>query len=507
LLRALCIDMAGDGARNPAPQIDEQWLALSMHHIICDGWSMANLAREVSVLYEALAQGRPSPLPPLPMQAIDVALWQTAWRDTPAGVAATSADIAFWQKQLAGAPQLQLPADRPPPYVDTSGGQVSISVPPTVAEALQRLCEQEGATLFMAGLTGFLAMLHRWTGQEDLVVGCPVAGRDRVELEPLIGFFVNAVVMRVDWSGDPAFRTAFARTRDTCLASFSHQHIPFEQVVEAVAPRRDASANPLFQAIFQWHAIAPDTLLPDVAGLPPPPPKFPLRCDLWCDAAGGIGGMIEYASGAFDRPTVEAMARGIAALLAAMARAPDRPVSEAPLLTPAEEQAALAQGRGPVVALPDAGRTHMRVAAIAAATPGRLAITDAGGGVSYGRLDGAANALARRLQAMGVGAGNCVAIAIDRPSTRIAAALATMKLGASYLPLDNGAPPARIAAILADAKPAAWITDSAPLPGEPPRIGVIADLPDTAEALPDALQPSDSIAYTVYTSGSTGQPL
>src|SRR5262245_18055754 len=297
-------------------------ILLGLHHIVADGWSMGVLARELGALYEALAGGREARLAPLPVQYADFAVWQREWLSGQR----LAEQVAYWREALAGLPALELPLDRPRPAVQAHrGAGFGFEVPAAVAEGLGRVAREEGATPFMALLAGFGAVLGRWCGQEDVVVGAPIAGRNRAELEGLIGFFVNTLVLRVDLSGDPSFRELVGRVRQVALGAYAHADLPFEKLVEELAPQRDLSRNPLFQVTFQ---LFDSPTAPEAAGtqgleLPVTSSLFDLRVDL-SPAPAGLSGRVEFDTDLLERDSVGWLIERFAWFLAQVAADPER---------------------------------------------------------------------------------------------------------------------------------------------------------------------------------------
>ncbi|MFF3847788.1 amino acid adenylation domain-containing protein [Streptomyces sp. NPDC002328] len=498
---------------------EEHLLVLVLHHTVGDGWSMPVLWRELSDGYAALRRGeRPAP-PALPVQYGDYAHWQQ--RRLAEGAA--DRGIAHWRERLADLPALELPTDRPRPHTRTgAGGTLSFELPPELAGRLGSLARERGATLFMVLLAGFQSLLARWTGQHDLAVGSPVAGRDRTELEPLIGFFVNTLVLRTDLSGDPTFGEAVRRIRETALAAFEHQDVPFDRLVEELRPERDLSRNPLFDVLFQLHPEQLDTLplegvrtasLDTANGTA----KFDLSLAV-TEHPGGLTGTLSYASDLFDHATMERFAGHYARLLRSAAADPETPLSRLEVLSEAERAALLGANDAPGGReFPTRAATlHALVEEQARRRPGAVAVTCAGRSTTYGELDADANRLARRLRELGAGAGSTVAVMTGRGTRTVAAVLAVLKAGAAYVPVDPGQPAERVRTVLADSGTRVAVTDGSSgkvvAAGLPDGVTVL-DL-DREQALIDALPatppsaaagPGD-LAYLLYTSGSTGRP-
>jgi amino acid adenylation domain-containing protein len=489
-------------------------LLLTMHHIVSDGWSMGLLLRELTALYDAFAVGRPSPLPELPLQYADFAVWQRAWLQGPV----LNAQLAYWRRQLAGLPALQLPTDRPRPPVQAFRGAFQpLQLPPALTAALKALSQREGTTLFMTLLAAFKTLLFRYTGQDDVVVGSPIAGRTRAEIEGLIGFFVNSLVLRTDLSGDPPFREALGRVREVALGAYAHQDLPFERLVEELQPARDLSRNPLFQVTFQLlnTPSAPrPTADPDVPPLDVQRGTsiFDVAFTLW-EGPQGLTGGLEYDTDLFDAGTIERMAGHIETLLAGAVADPNQRLSELPLLTDRERHQLLVTWNATAVDHPDDRCVHELFEAQAAATPGAVSVLGDGLEVSYAELNGRANQLARRLRRLGVEPGVLVGICLERSVEMVVALLGVLKSGGAYVPLDPYYPTRRLATMLEDSQAPVLLTQRRLLAGLPAPgaqtlcldtewHGVASESVENLASTATA----DDLAYVIYTSGSTGQP-
>ncbi|HEX2211177.1 MAG TPA: amino acid adenylation domain-containing protein, partial [Longimicrobium sp.] len=492
-------------------------LLLTVHHIVADGWSLQVLLRELGLLYTAFATGQASPLPALPLQYADFAAEQR--RTLTGDVLAQHLD--YWKRQLAGVPGLlQLPADRPRPAVQSfRGAVVPVSVPPRVTEALRSMGRREGATLFMTVLAAFKALLLRYTGETDLVVGSAIAGRNRAELEPLIGFFTNTLALRTDASGNPTFRQLRDRVRDVTLGAYAHQELPFERLVEEIAPERKPDRNPVFQVAFTFMnaasgaeaAAAPGTGGTDAPAAGTGTSKFDLTLSL-VETPAEMVGAIEYSTDLFDAETIRRMAGHFRTLLAAAAANPDRPVGELPLLDDEERRQLDAWG--------DGARVDHRPTTLAAwfgeqarRTPDAPALAAEGTTLTYAELDRRANQLAHVLRATGVGPDVPVGVCLDRDAELVIALLAVSKAGGGYVPMDPGYPPDRLAFLLADVRAPVLVTDSVLFdrvePGRARVICVDRDAERIAAAPEDDPRGGagpDHLAYVIYTSGSTGTP-
>ncbi|HVR99074.1 MAG TPA: amino acid adenylation domain-containing protein, partial [Thermoanaerobaculia bacterium] len=466
-------------------------LLLTMHHIVSDGWSMGVLIREVGALYQG------TPLPELPVQYADFAAWQRSWLQGEV----LEEQLAHWRSRLDGAPQvLEMPLDRPRPAVQTHrGASRDIALEPSLSAAVRAVCRREGVTPFMVLLAAWAAVLGRLAGQEELLVGTPIAGRNRREIEGLIGFFVNTLVLRVDLGGRSGFAGVLARVRQTALDAYTHQDVPFERLVEELVPERDLSRSPLFQALFTLQN-AP------VAGLTVPglvltplafdgeAAKFDLSLGLQ-ETAGGFAGSLDYNADLFDGSTAARLGARLTALLAAAVASPEAPVAELPLLPPEERHQLLVEWGG-TGEEPAAGETlHGRFEAQARRRPEAPAVLWDGAVVSCGELNRRANQLAYRLRQLGVGPESRVGLSMQRSLDLVVGILGILKAGGAYVPLDPNYPQERRAYMIADAGvevvvEGGLLEELAALPS--------VDLPPLADG--------SSLAYVIYTSGSTGRP-
>ena len=468
-------------------------LLLTMHHIISDGWSLGVLVRELGALYAAFVGGRPSPLPALAIQYADFASWQ---RESLVGERLES-ELAWWREELAGMPPaLELPTDFPRPAIFSSrGASVGFALDRADLVGLTRLSREHGATLFMALLGSFSVLLLRYTGEDDLLVGTPVAGRTRVETEALVGLFVNTLVVRSDLSGNPSFVELLGRVRETTLSSYAHQEVPFERLVEELSPERDASRPPLVQVLFALQNVPSGPMsLPGLSltatGLETGTAKLELVCTL-SETAGGLAGVLEYSRNLFEVSTMERLAGHFVRLLEEAVADPLLRLSELPLLSSAEREQLLVEWNEHGREVP-AGRVHEWIAAQAARTPEAVAVTFERESLSFGALDRRSNGLAWRLRGLGVGPEVRVGIALERSLEMVIAVLGVLKAGGAYLPLDPSYPAERLAFMVEDSG-AAVILES-PLGDE-----------EAAEAPPCAVGAANT-AYVIYTSGSTGRP-
>jgi amino acid adenylation domain-containing protein len=491
---------------------DHHLFLLVLHHAVTDGWSNGVLLRELSALYGAFAQGQPSPLAEPELQYADFAEWQ---REKMTG-ALLERQLEWGRGALAGAPALlELPADRPrPPVHDGRGATEPVRISAELTGAVHALARAHGATPFMVLLAGFQSLLARWSRQEDVVIGTPVAGRTRPETRDVVGFFVNTLALRTELSGDPPFAEILRRVRETVLGAFSNQDLPFERLVDELNVPRSAAHAAVFQAMFVLQN-APDAPLPfhglrvegiELHGGTSP---FDLRLGL-VEHAGELSGGLQYATALFDRATVRGMIAQYQTLLAAACAEPSLRLSRLPLLTADEADAVLAIGIGP--AAPYAAEPiHRLVAAQAARTPDSVAVASRGQSLRYAELDAQANRLAHHLLRLGVGHGETVAISMERSAALLVAMLGVWKAGAAYVPVDPAYPQDRRAWMLADSRAAVVLTDAASeggIPATDARTVVIdrIDLSTEADTAPAVAVDADELAYVIYTSGSTGRP-
>jgi amino acid adenylation domain-containing protein len=545
---------------------DDQMLLLTMHHIASDGWSMGVLVRELIALYQAGVMRQPAQLPALPLQYADYAVWQ---RKRLQGKL-LERQLAYWREQLAGAaPVLELVTDRPrPPVKTTQGATYSWSLPLPLAEALVSLSQRQGATLFMTLLAAFQVLLARYSGQDDIVVGSPVAGRTRPDIEGLIGFFVNTLALRSNLAGNPTFRELLARVRETTLGAYAHQDLPFERLVEALQPERDLRYTPLFQVVFVLQNAPLPTL--DLAGLTIAPvaitnqtAKFDLTL-MMLETEQGLSGWFEYSTDLFDPATIAAMAARLHTLLAGIVANPDQRVADLPLLTAAERETLLATWDDTWTPSHHDQTIHALFEAQAERTPNAVALVFAGwtnderrptndvgaryslplqsatdqrsapdsrplipgpSCVTYAELNARANRLAHYLRAHGVGPEVRVGICLKRSPELLIAILGVLKAGGAYVPLDPDYPAERLTFMLDDSRATVLISDSrydsrltidhlaesqtAIVNRTSKIVDLAADWPAIAQERdenPRAGATADNLAYVIYTSGSTGRP-
>ncbi|HEX6290054.1 MAG TPA: amino acid adenylation domain-containing protein, partial [Herpetosiphonaceae bacterium] len=492
----------------------EHVLLLLLHHSMCDGWSLGVLIREVAACYAAArAHHRPT-LPPLPIQYADYAVWQHQWIQS----SVAQKQLAYWRQQLAAAPPLlELPTDFPRPAAPTyRGGSHTFVIPPTIASALPDLSRQFGATPFMTLLALFEVLIYRYTGQHDLMIGTPIAGRRPVETEGLIGFFVNTLALRTDLRGNPTFGALLQRVRAVTLQAYAHQDLPFEQIVADVHPERSLHAVPLIQVFFALQNVPrPVSNLGDLTLR-----RFPIAIDTvqydlilnMEEADSGLWGRFEYSADLFMPDTIARMAGHFQTLLMAIVKDPERPIGDLPLLTDAEEHRLLVEWNSTQAPF-ERACLHRLVEAQARRTPDVTAVIDHDQRVTYAELNRRANRLAHHLRQRGIDRGMRVGVALDRSVDLIVALLGILKAGGAYVPLDPLYPPERLAFMLEDAQAALLLTRQAhgsTLPDTgTPLVQLDADRDRIAQASADNPVHDDipeQSAYVIYTSGSTGRP-
>ena len=485
-------------------------LIVAMHHIITDGWSMNVLQRELSILYASCRTGQAATLPALSLQYADFSIWQRAWLSGDR----LAQQIDYWKQTLADAEHLQLPTDRPRPGVPSyASASCPVMLAPEVAQQLRELCLAERATPFVGLLAAFQAILGGYAGQDDVTVGTVVANRDRPELEGLIGFFANTLALRTDLSGRPTFRTLLRRVKESCLAAFNHQDLPFERLVEEIAPRRQLGVQPLFQVLFVLQNSLADAA--DAARHPAEPQGL-IFYDLTLaltESTDTFSGSLHYNTDLFDAVTAEGMAGYFVLLLTRALAQPDRELRRIDLLTDRECQQIFVDWHRETP-LPACG-LHELFEARAAEQPDHVALEYADMTLTYRELDDQANRLAHRLRRMGVRSESRVALYLERSPEAIIGLLGILKAGGVYTPLDTALPPDRIALILADAQPGVILTRHALRSSLPAVTGQVWRLDEDEIAQGSALEETGSLgirihpgelAYILFTSGSTGQP-
>jgi amino acid adenylation domain-containing protein len=493
----------------------EHLLLLAMHHIASDRWSTSILLRELSALYTAFSRGEPSPLPELPIQYADFAVWQREWLQGQV----LETQLAYWKAHLEGAPPLlMLPANRPRPAVPSyRGGQVTFSLPKPLTTALKALSDRQGCTLFMTLLAAFKALLHRYTGQDRIVVGTPIANRRRVEVEGLIGFFVNTLVLHTDLGGNPSFRELLARVRQVALGAYAHQDLPFERLVEELQPERTLSHHPVFQAMFNYRSDPESTgtwpgltvsLLPRENDSQP----FDLVLAI-ADESEGLKGSLSYSSDLFDASTIQQLAGHYHTLLEGAAAHPDQPIATLPLLSASERQQLLVEWNATRRIYPQDVCLQQLFEAQVERSPEAVAVVFEGRRLTCRELNRHANQLAHHLKKLGVGPDLPVGLCVEPSPEMVVGILGILKAGGYYVPLDPTYPPERLAFMLEDAQPSVVLTTEVLLGNLPMHSGHVVCLDahwdlilqECGDNPATEIRP-DNVAYVIYTSGSTGTP-
>jgi amino acid adenylation domain-containing protein len=493
---------------------DEHILLLNIHHIVADGWSVGVFTGELSSVYSAYRLGRFAPLPRLPIQYADYAIWQRDWLSG----SVLDAYLSYWRRSLADVPLLELPTDRPRPLAQTfRGASQEFAFPAALRERLLALSRQAGVTLFMTLLAAFQTLLARYSSQDDIAVGTPIANRVRAETEGLIGFFVNTLVLRTDLKGLLAFQDVLRRVRETCLDAYAYQDLPFEQLVEALQPERDLGRNPLFQVMLEFQNLPTAPLkLPSLALEPLPSTHTTTKFDLTLsitEAQQGLFGGLEYSTDLFDSVTIARMIGHLQTLLERVVAHPAQPIATLPLLTVAERHQLLVEWNSTQASYPHSRCLPELFEAQAASAPDAAAVILEGQHVTYQELNHRANQLAHYLRGLGVGPDVRVGLCIAPSPELIVGLLGILKAGGVYIPLDPAHPQELLAYMLADSRMVALLTqshlaDSLPsawisvicLDTEWSRIGE-----ERAANPPRTIGP-DNLAYVIYTSGSTGRP-
>src|SRR6266566_5336432 len=501
---------------------EEEHVALNiMHHIITDAWSMEVFVQELATLYAAFCADQPSPLPELTLQYADYAHWQRQWLE--GGILDTQ--LAYWKRQLGGAlPVLELPADRARSAVSTHHGcKRSVLLPRSLSQGLQGLSRQEGVTLFMLLLAVFKVWLYRYSGQEDLLVGSPIANRTRPELEDLLGCFVNTLVLRTDLSGNPTFGELVQRVREVTLQAYDHQDVPFEKLVEELQPARNLRYSPLFQVMFVLQNVP--LAAQDLSGLVISPfklenttAKFDLSLCLQ-ETEQGLSGYLEYNTDLFEASSIERMLGHFQRLLEAIVADPTRRLADLPLLSEAEQQLLLLHWNATQTAAQEPLDLLTRFEAQVARSPQAMAARCGEQWLSYQQLHQQASQLAQHLQAHGVGRETLVGLLAERGLPLLSAILAVFKAGGAYLPLDPRHPAARLRQIVQHSRCPLVLASSATistlehilqeLPGESrPQVLLLEELLGQEPGAASPVVPAHprQLAYVIYTSGSSGAP-
>jgi amino acid adenylation domain-containing protein len=493
---------------------EEHVLLLMMHHIVSDGWSHDVFWREVAMLYAAFTTGQPASLPALACQYADFAHWQQQWLQSER----LDTQLAYWQQQLTDVPALQLPADHPRPGIQTfRGARHFLILSQTLTQALKKLSQRYGVTLFMTLLAAFQTLLHRYTGQNDIAVGSLIANRNRVEIEGLIGFFVNTLVLRTNLSGDPGFQTLLARVREVTLDAYEHQDLPYEKLLEELRLPRDLSRNPLFQVLFVLHNTPHQGLaLPGLTMSPleidPGTARFDVTLEFW-ETPEGLRGRFEYSTDLFEAATIVRMAGHLQTLLEGIVAHPEQRLSRLPLLTADERRRLLIEWNAATVPFPDNQCLQHVFETHASQTPDAVALVCGDASLTYRELNCRANQVAHYLQALGISPEMLVGLCIERSLAMVVGLLGILKAGAAYVPLDPTYPPERLAFMLEDSHPSVILTQEH-LVTRLPAYGMLVVCLDVhwpiiaqySDDNPVSGATADHVAYLLYTSGSTGRP-
>ncbi|NEQ78176.1 MAG: amino acid adenylation domain-containing protein, partial [Okeania sp. SIO2C9] len=494
----------------------EHILQITLHHIASDGWSLTVLPKELSAIYTAILENQPSSLPELPIQYADFAVWQKNYLQGET----LQTQLNYWKQKLQDLPQLQLPKDHPRPPVETfNGAGIPINIPAAVTSKVKELTQKQGTTLFMTLLAVFKVLMSRYSGQESIAVGSPIANRNRSEIEGLIGFFVNSLVMYTDLGGDPSFTEVLNRVKQTTLEAYTHQDIPFEKLVEQLQPERALSQNPLFQVVFavqQEEILKPSFRLPNLevgwyegAGVEMTV-RMDLELHLW-PVGEEIKGFCAYNRDLFEAETIQRILLHYQNLLSALVETPEQPISKLPLMTQPELQQILVEWNNTTTDYPDDKCIHQLFEEQVQKTPDAVAIVFEEQKLTYSELNRKANQLAHYLQKLGVVPETRVGICVDRSVEMVIGILAILKAGGAYVPLDPNYPTSRLNYMVEDAQLPIILTQEKwqhHLPQTTTQVICLeADIPNTAtsENLKVSIT-SEHQAYMMYTSGSTGLP-
>jgi amino acid adenylation domain-containing protein/non-ribosomal peptide synthase protein (TIGR01720 family) len=491
----------------------EYLLYYNVHHIAYDGWSQGIFARELAAVYDAFAAGIPSPLPELPVQYLDFAVWQRQWLSGEV----LERQLAYWRRQLASVPPLELPTDRPRPAVRThTGAALPMVFGDRLQQDLKSFAKREGSTPFILLTAAFKALLHHWTTQEDVSVGTLIANRRRPEIEGLIGFFANSLVLRTDLTGDPTFRELLRREREVSLDAYAHQDVPFEKLVDVLNPPRDLARTPLFQVMLILLNAPGEAL--DLPGLKLRPVAIDSRTSKMeitfylTESPAGLDGFVEYNTDLFDRATLARLLDHYQRILATVIADPEVRLSELPLLSDDERRQALVDWNATAAEAP-ALTLHEWIAEQVRRTPGATAVELDEARLTYAELDVKANRLARHLRRLGAGPETLVGLAMERSLDMVVGVLAVLKAGGAYVPIDPEYPKERLAHMLEDSRVPVLVTQGALLERLPEHgARVVAVDRDAAAIAAESTEPPasgaapENPAYVIYTSGSTGKP-
>ncbi|BAY12154.1 non-ribosomal peptide synthetase [Calothrix sp. NIES-2098] len=506
----------------------EHILLLNMHHIICDDWSIGVLIRELSVIYTAFVQNQPLPLLELPLQYADFAHWQREWLQGEV----LETQLAYWRQQLNGISMLDLPTDKKRPNIQTYQGAIEfLELPSQLTDALEALAQREDVTLFMILLAAFQTLLYRYTHQEDITVGSPIANRNRSEIERLIGFFVNSLVLRTNLSGNPTFKEMLGRVRDVTLGAYSHQNLPFEKLVEELHPERNLSYHPLFQVVFGFQnapmsAIEMPGLVPSFINIDLQKIRFDLELNLWkCSEdfrslwgakwqlSEGIRGVMVYNTALFEKATIIRMLEHLKILLASIVRNPEQPIANFSLLSAKELNRLIVEWNDTQADYPHNQCIHQLFQEQVEQHCNSIALSFDNQQITYRELNNRSNQLARYLQKLGVNSEVVVGICLEQSIGFIVGLIGILKAGGAYLPLDPSYPQERLNFMLDDARAFVLVTQEKLLKHFAEFSHQIICLDKDSENIAQETEEnftsnvnSNNLAYVVYTSGSTGKP-
>ncbi|GFZ92173.1 non-ribosomal peptide synthetase [Okeania sp. KiyG1] len=494
----------------------EHILQITLHHIASDGWSLTVLPKELSAIYTAQLEDQPSSLPDLPIQYADFAVWQRNYLQGET----LETQLSYWKQKLQEVPQLQLPTDHPRPAVETfRGAGIPINIPAALTSKVKQLTQKQGTTLFMTLLAAFKVLLSRYSGQESVAVGTPIANRNRSEIEGLIGFFVNSLVMHTDLGGFPSFTEVLNRVKQTALEAYSHQDIPFEKLVEELQPERSLSQNPLFQVMFavqQEEILKPSFNLPNLevgwyeGAEAEMTVRFDLELHLW-PVGEEIKGFCAYNRDLFEAETISRMLSHYQNLLTAAVETPEEPISKLPLMTEAEQEKILIEWNNTITDYPTDKCIHQLFEEQVEKTPDAIAVVFEQQKLTYSELNSKANQLACYLQKLGVGSESLVGICVERSVEMVVGLLSILKAGGAYVPLDPHYPPSRLNYMVEDAQLSVILTQEKWQHHLPQTTAQVICLEsdqaktESGENLKVSIT-SEHQAYMMYTSGSTGQP-
>lgn len=499
--------------------LDRHTLLFNSHHIVSDGWSSEVFFRELTTLYAAFCEGKPSPLSELPIQYVDFAQWQRQWLQG----SVLESQLNYWKQQLGGTlPVLQLPTDYPRPSVQSYRGSVQRKMlPEPLANSLKTLSKQSGCTLSMTLLAAFKVLLYRYSGQDDLIVGMPIAGRNQVEVEELIGFFVNTVALRSSLAGNPTFREVLYRVREVSLEAYANQDVSLEKLIEELKPNRDPSRPALFQVMFAMNSPWTNGSTRELPGMTiastfgyvhNSTSKFDLTLVVR-DTSKGVQVSVEYSTDLFATDSIARMLAHFQILLEGIVINPDQAIATLPLLTPDETHKLLEKWNATQLSYPETACIHQLIEAQVVKTPDATAVYACDRQLTYQELNEKANQLAHYLRSLGVAPDVPVALCVERSLEMVVGMIGILKAGGAYIPVDPTYPHERRAYMLGDAQPPIILTEAGLIPFLPEHNAQVVALDLDWEKISQhssdnlaSLTTSSNLAYIIYTSGSTGNP-